>query len=252
MADSYWESRVAEDEAHAQRIINRYDKLQKKTYQQALKIIDMKIDRLYIYVKYDKPEMISRTELWQYNQYLELRDAIQKELGITATKQITFTENAINEVYRMVLGVDINNNTHLTNLADFGVKKVINSHWTGRSFSERIYNNTQVLANRLNNLVTDMVLMGRSPDELKKEIMAEFGVSYNQASRLIRTETAYAFNQASIDRYKNSNVNKVEVMVEADACEQCLELDGQEFEINCAPILPIHPNCRCCYLPIVD
>jgi hypothetical protein len=43
------------------------------------------------------------------------------------------------------------------------------------------------------------------------------------------------------------------VLIEDDEkiCEDCLALDGKTFDIDKAPTLPIHPNCRCCYVPVV-
>lgn len=252
MANEYWKGRAAADEARAQKIAKSYLKKERQLYKDALNVIDGKIDRLYTKIKWGGEDTVTRSELWQYQYYLDLRDSIEKEVGIIGSKQVTFTEQAINEVYEKTLNTKIDSVNKITNFNRGNVKKIINSQWSGKNFSERIWENTNNLAEALKRNITDLIIMGRNPEELKAELRKEFGVSYRCADRLVRTEASYAFNSAAADRYKEAGINKVEILVEDDACEDCLELRDQEFEIHSAPRLPQHPNCHCCLVPIID
>lgn len=249
---SYWEGRAAADEARAQKIARRYMKEEKKLYKEALEQINGKIDRLYTKIRWGGADTVTRTELWEYSHYINLRDEILDQCKMIGEGQVTLTEACINEVYQKTLGVTIADATELTRLTNFGTKKVLNSVWSGENFSTRIYKNTNTLAARLNQHISDMVVLGKSPEEIKKQVIAEFNTSYYQADRLIRTETSYTFNTAALDRYKQKGVKKVEVLVEKSACDRCLDLKEKQFTIEAAPFLPMHPNCRCCYLPIID
>ena len=76
--NKYWEKRIEQDEKKAQIIAKNYSKLEKKYYDDALKILDGKIDRLYTKIKWGGAETVSRSELWEYAHYLDLKDEILK------------------------------------------------------------------------------------------------------------------------------------------------------------------------------
>lgn len=249
--NNYWKNRIEQDEKRAQAIAKNYSKLEQKYYKDALEILDGKINRLYTKIKWGGAETVSRSELWEYSHYLDLKDEIMKQCQLIGEGQITLTEAAINEVFETTLGMTIGEGVQISGFNKYTADKFLNSNWCGLNYSERIYKNTNVLAARLNMHISDMVVLGRSPEDIKKEIRQEFGVSYREADRLIRTEASYAFNSAAIQRYKDGNIKKVEILVEKDACPHCLALKNQEYDIASAPLLPMHPNCRCAYIPVV-
>jgi SPP1 gp7 family putative phage head morphogenesis protein len=71
-----------------------------------------------------------------------------------------------------------------------------------------------------------------------------------------RTETIRIANEGLIELYKENNVRKVSWLaaVSERTCDQCMELSGQIFEINEAPIptQDTHPNCRCTLLSVIE
>lgn len=62
--------------------------------------------------------------------------------------------------------------------------------------------------------------------------------------------------KASLAAYEASGIDKIEVLAEADACEDCSSFDGLKFSLSAAEvgvnIPPYHPNCKCCVAPVVD
>ena len=84
--------------------------------------------------------------------------------------------------------------------------------------------------------------------------MKDLNVSYSYADRLIRTEASHIFNEAAKMGYKQGNVEEVEVLIEesGNLCDECAELAGKTYRLGTEPRLPLHPNCRCCYAPIVN
>lgn len=132
------------------------------------------------------------------------------------------------------------------------MKVVLNSEWSGNSYSKRIWNNTNRLAAQVQSQIESLVAIGKNPDEIKAELMRTFNSSYSAADRLVRTEASYVYNTAAIEGYKEAGCQEVEFLAEADCCDECKQYRGKKFGIDQVPMIPIHPNCRCTYIPIVD
>lgn len=150
-------------------------------------------------------------------------------------------------------------------LADFGkqdllqslnmeelMAQVLNAEWSGTSYSKRIWHNTNQLAVELEKQLEMLVAAGKNPDQIKAELKRRFNVSYRVADRLIRTESSYIYNAAALESYKRAGVEKVEFLAEADCCDLCVEHRHKCFSIDALPLVPVHPNCRCTYVPIVE
>lgn len=68
--------------------------------------------------------------------------------------------------------------------------------------------------------------------------------------RLLRTETARATHKITMSAFKAQQVAMVEMVVEPDVCPECDEIREQgPFNLDDAPDIPIHPNCRCSLIP---
>lgn len=140
-------------------------------------------------------------------------------------------------------------------LRDEFVKRAINTPIDGKNFSSRIWENTNDLANRIYNDVLDCIRNGTRPNAIARKIKDDYGATAYQAKRLVNTELARVVSDAQLDVYKNSGVvQKVMWMatLEDNTCENCAGLDGKTFDIDKAPRQPLHPCCRCCYVPVVD
>lgn len=135
------------------------------------------------------------------------------------------------------------------------IDRAINTIIDGKNFSSRVWENTNDLANRIYNDVLECVRTGKRPNAIAKKIKDDFGSSAYQAKRLVQTELARVVSDAQIDIYKTSGVVK-KVMwtatLESNTCDYCADLDGKYFNLDDAPKIPAHPNCRCCYVPVVD
>ena len=132
-----------------------------------------------------------------------------------------------------------------------GVKVAINTPWSGQSYSEILWGDRDRLAESLQQTIMEGYLTGKSWSKTAGEIQSAFGVSYRQAERLVRTETAYISNQADLEAYKDAGIEWYVYIAALDdlTCEVCGPLDGEVFEVALArpgenyPVM--HPNCRC-------
>ncbi len=135
------------------------------------------------------------------------------------------------------------------------VDAAINTPIDGARFSDRIWKNSNTLANRVYNDILQGVKSGESPEKIARRIKKDFGSTAYEAKRLVNTEMARVASEAALEVYRNSGVvQKVMWMatLEANTCDYCGNMDGKKFEIDDIPKIPAHPNCRCCYVPVID
>ena len=88
-------------------------------------------------------------------------------------------------------------------------------------------------------------------------LMKDMSSGYSQADRIARTELSYVQNQSTIDRYKQAGFTKYQYLTADDCCSEiCSEKDGEIFNIDEAVvgenIPPLHPNCRCSILAVIE
>ncbi|MEG2531355.1 MAG: minor capsid protein, partial [Raoultibacter sp.] len=129
---------------------------------------------------------------------------------------------------------------------------------TGKSYSERVWSNTARLAATLEEKITAAFLSGKSNFALEREITEQFGCSFREAERLIRTETSYVCNEAAVQSYLDSGLEAFEFLCTEDTltCKLCGAQDGEITPLARRKIgknaPPMHPWCRCTVLPAVE
>lgn len=109
----------------------------------------------------------------------------------------------------------------------------------------------------INDAIIREVSAGLTKGEDFRDIAARLseltGMTEERAYRIARYETMFSLNQGTIIRYYQSGVEKVEWITGGDehTCDECMDLDGQVFDIDKVPDCPLHINCRCTLAPIV-
>ena len=83
---------------------------------------------------------------------------------------------------------------------------MLNENWAGANYSSRIWKNASAIGDRVKEDVTRLVLEGKNPDRIKAALMEDFNVSFSNADRLVRTEEAYVFSEASKAAYREAGV----------------------------------------------
>jgi len=71
---------------------------------------------------------------------------------------------------------------------------------------------------------------------------------------MARTETMYACNEGAKVRYAQHGIEKVEWLTAWDdrVCPDCAALNGKVFTIAQAPPCPLHVQCRCTLMPVIE
>lgn len=137
------------------------------------------------------------------------------------------------------------------------INRILATKWSGEHFSDRVWSNTNALAEGLQNDMLVGIMAGKSEQHMAEDIMNRCGVGAFEARRLVRTETNYIANQAELDGYKECDIERYEfsACLDSHTSEICSELDGKVFPVNEAQpgvnLPPMHPFCRSTTLPIL-
>lgn len=139
------------------------------------------------------------------------------------------------------------------------IQSLINENWSGGgSFSENIWGNKEKLIKALDETVIRGMATGRSFDDMAKELAKKMDTGYNNAARLIMTESARMDNMSLLDTCKRMGVQKLEFVATLDmkTSEICRAMDGTIIDIENAKIglnvPPLHPYCRSVIAPVMD
>jgi SPP1 gp7 family putative phage head morphogenesis protein len=196
-------------------------------------------------------------DLYKLDKYWQMQAQMQKELHKLGDKQIAALGKAFEsnffEVYHSIAlqGMDAFNTIDAAM-----VTQMVNQIWCadGKSWSSRVWGNTEKLAETLNEELINCVLNGNTSSELKKKLMQRFAVSYGNADMIARTELAHIQTQAAQKRYEDYGIKRVQVWADEDErrCELCGKLHEKYFAIGEAMPVPVHPRCRCCIVPVVE
>lgn len=258
--NEYWAERMAKSqEAIAKKHIKEIEKQMARYYQQAMErtIADFEATYDKLFRGFRDGVNPTPADLYKLDRYWQMQAQLRKELEKLGDKQNVLLSKAFERTW-----YDIYNSIDLPSTATFNsvdggvVKQLINEIWVadGKSFSQRIWENTQELVETLNDELVHCVTTGKSTNELKQKLVDRFGVSYSNADMLVHTETAHIQTQAARKRYEDYGVKEVEVWADKDErrCDVCGKLHQKRYPVGAVMPVPAHPRCRCCIVPVVS
>jgi SPP1 gp7 family putative phage head morphogenesis protein len=94
---------------------------------------------------------------------------------------------------------------------------------------------------------------GYQRGSLADKLSAVFSERKSHAATVARTEMSRIRNDAAWNRYKEAGVGKVKIIGPDDdlTCDDCGLVVGEVYDIDEAPYIPGHPNCRHGISPVV-
>lgn len=252
--NQYWEKRVANETWDLYNDLEKKNKMLLEMYQEAKLDIEDEVMRILYKVNAGKPVTLS--DMHKYNRLTKLKENITdiiKELGKKAEDfGKSQLEDAIIKEYKKVMETLDNIDFAMPNkkLMDM----MLNNPWSGATFSERLWENTRVLANNLNEILTKGLVQGKSIESISKELDIRMMKGFNACHKLIRTETMHYLNESCKKAYKDSGCREVQIWAAIDerTCAHCGKEHSKAYKVDSAPILPFHPMCRCTYLPVIN
>ena len=98
----------------------------------------------------------------------------------------------------------------------------------------------------LESIVADV----RAKVSARKSIETSRNVTVRQARQGADDMTVLGMH----DAYKDSGVDRVRFVTQRDGrvCPDCRSLDGNVYALGKQPTIPLHYNCRCFYVPVID
>ena len=122
-----------------------------------------------------------------------------------------------------------------------------------RNFTE-LNGITEAMDQQISRELIDGLAQGKNPREIARLINNRVEhIGLTRARTLARTEVNRTQNEASLNRYTDYDVKKVELMVGPGPCPGgvCEAASGVYKVEDAHGIAPIHPNCSCTFAPIV-
>lgn len=257
---NYWAKRLA----RAQDIISSksaiaIDRQLKKYYQNLAKKTISDFESVYdkILKLQAEGKQISPADLYKLDKYWEMQGNLRQELRKLGEKEVALlTKNFELNYFEVYHSLNIEGLEAFKTIDKNSVRQVINQIWCadGKSWSQRIWKNTELLADTLNEELVHCVATGKKTTQLKNLLQERFAVSYNNADMLVRTELAHIQTQAAQQRYKDYGIEKMEVWVDEDerTCPICAKHEGEQYFVTDNMPVPFHPRCRCCMVPVIE
>lgn len=281
----YWQDRALdrflEDEKKGLEYIKRIN----TAYNRANRNIQREIDEIYrVYSKgagLDKQvlkELLTKSEtdkFWKTAQGKGYKDFVKKnyKARITRLEKIQFQ---LYDHVKQVGVLDINEqaklyqetlrNTYNKTLYDTAmgsgydfsfnkldtrtINKIMDNKWSGKNFSERIWTNTDILGEKLSDMLGGAVASGQSIEKTSRQLRETMNVGKYYSERLVRTEMNYFHNEAEYEAYKEMGVEEYEFVATLDmkTSKVCQMLDGEILNLkekeNGNNWPPLHPSCR--------
>lgn len=199
---------------------------------------------------------IDRLELLNAQAWLEVKKAGARERMLNTQ----LYSKTIQESYRKTLYDTLKATRKSSTFADIDTRAVgdiLNTKFYGKNYSERIWANTDNLAENLGDIISRAVASGQTQEKTIREVQMMFAVNQYSASRLVRTETNYFQNRGEIEAYKEMGIESYVIVATLDSrtSEICQSMDGKKFAVkDMKPGVntpPFHPNCRTTIAPYV-
>ena len=180
-----------------------------------------------------------------YDEYIDLA---QIEIDLI-TKHY---EDVINSTYRNITYYlrSIKTDVSFSMLKTDAIQDLLSIKWLGENYSKRVWKNTNLLANKMTEILLDGIVTGKSIDFMAKQINKIMRAGSFNCERLIRTETNFFHNRTSLKAYSDYGIEKYEFLATIDnrTSPICSKLNGRIFDVDKAKVgvnyPPMHPFCR--------
>ena len=223
-----------------------------KEYNKLLKTAPLEAKKLYLEI-----------ETLSAKSRMSHLDSLRAQVDMEMVKLIFGVEdsakNALTSVYRDTF-IEVTKDLGINAIVSRDkIKTVLDRPWSGANFSQRIWSNTDKLAQTVKQEIVNGMIQGINLQTMAKRVSERFETAKkNDVERLLRTEVNYTLNQATLDGYKEAGIEKYEFSATLDSrtSQICSELHGEVFEIKKIAVglnyPPMHPRCRSTTIPIID
>lgn len=242
--------KIADTYNNAERLTTK----QLKEYSKAHRAIEKEV--IDLYAKHSIDGALSRTELFNLNMLEDKMKQVKEIITELAQSELDYSNKLYPSIYTEVLsgtaniyGVKINQINTKT------IDAILKYPWSGTTYDDRIKRNATKYMQNVRDVITRGAVRGSSIKTMTQDLVNTSNLSMRTARTLIRTESMFYANIGQLVGYSLAGYTEVRHIVAIDerTCSECMESEGQIYPIEDAfSILPVHPNCRCTWAPVVD
>lgn len=255
----YWEERnLNAQQAITEKNTKQIEKQLKKYYGNSMKRVISDFETVYnkLLLTAAEGKQPSPADLYKLDAYWQMQGQLKRELQKLGDKQISALSKIFEiNFFDVYYSIGIPGQEAFNTISKEAAIQLINAIWVAdaKSWSQRIWDNTERLVETLNESMVYCVVAGKKTTELKNLLQERFAVSYSRADALARTEIAHVQTQAAKQRYIDYGIEEVQVWADKDErrCPVCAKLHKKIYPVGGQMPIPAHPNCRCCVIPVV-
>lgn len=199
-----------------------------------------------------------------------LQNAIRAEAVAMGVREERLAKARLADTFKQAYYRTVFNDQKRNGLYDFNlisdrrVQAALTHKWSGKNYSDRVWNNNAAFCKRLQRTIEVGCMTGMTLHDMEERLLEDcIGADSDSgqrfcASRLIRTEVNYFSNQGFLEGYKAAGITRYRFMATLDlrTSAVCRQLDGKTFLVEEAQpgknVPPMHPFCRSVTVPAVN
>lgn len=204
-----------------------------------------------------------------YRHRISRKEALLAEIERLTAELYGKPEGIHDKITEALSDVYIKGKIHQAkNLAHFGiiekpilgvdaVKHKMASNWSGKTFSTNVWGHEEATYKAISDILNKGLTGGWSVDRMARALSERTGVAYHRADTLVRTETTFYNNLATLDTIKELGGDHYEIVAVLDSrtSEICQSENHKVYPVKeyepgrTAP--PFHVRCRSTIRPAV-
>lgn len=151
-----------------------------------------------------------------------------------------FVDNINEAYYRSIYDLQqgINVGFSFDKIPTDRIEEILKNNWSGINYSDRVWINTTVLADKVQDVLISGFTSGKSYKKMAKELEGLTDMGKYATRRLVRTEMCAMANRAEMEGYKEVGIDKYVFVATLDSrtSKICQKLDGKIFNVKDAKI----------------
>ncbi len=196
-----------------------------------------------------------------------LRDSLYTQARMVGLDEVSYVRDRLSDTleqsyYRTTFDIQqyTGEGYDFSLLNDNQITAALAADWSGKNWSERLWDNNQRFADAVEDTVTVGIMAGLRYDEMRDNLLHVIGMDETEgakyrSARLVKTECAYIANQGHLLGYQAAEIERYIFLATLDlrTSEVCRGLDMKRFSVAEAQagenLPPMHPHCRSTTMP---
>ena len=252
----YWEERIILKDKLLEKDINKIEKNLLKLFKDTRKEVLNELKIIYSdiesteYAKYRIDSLLMSINNILDNLYKKNEEEIiegLKGIYITmyqeASVDLKASFNIINnklieKTTKINWGIKLNKDRDIFVLHEEVLEKIfddlIASNWCGLTLVERIAEHKRKLSLVLKEELNKGLIRGDSLQDISRILSKKVDLSYSNALRIVRTESCWVMNEATINNYKENGIKEYQIMAFLDnkTSKICRDMDGEVVNVK--------------------